>query len=393
MNFGNLGIAMGAGVDEMHKQRATDREDAQAQRQAQEWAQKQEQYARQQKQQLAMDNLTSKYAGYREKAAKGDHSFLDELGGEYNKNQGAWADGQEVYKQSTPQGEMAHFVGADGKVARSMPINQQTVSQMLNDAYMAELKYTSPEMFQSGYYKDREHGLKTQELGVKQEGNTITRDHYARADATNDAHLTRSDATNEAYRSNQAPLLAAQARYYDRMPREGGGGGGGGGGKSNWVPVAEDTDGTPVFYDQKGIDPRNPSASFVRPDGKPVVDMKTIYAKMSGARPQKPEFDPSKVVYMEDKDGLKKPYNMTERGLVPIPVMGQGGPQIVKRETPVLGGEGGFRASGARHNILQPSAEPQLVQNPQTGDWITQDDMDRLMRPRGLTLFDRIRGR
>jgi hypothetical protein len=60
--------------------------------------------------------------------------------------------------------------------------------------------------------KQREYGLKVEDGRIKKDTNAMHREHYQRADAT-----------QELYRQNQAPLLQAQARYYDRMPNTSGG--------------------------------------------------------------------------------------------------------------------------------------------------------------------------
>lgn len=168
MNFGNLGVALGAGVDEYHRQQEESRKQTAEERAALQFKQQQEQYARQLKQQQAMDAVNAKYAGYREALKKGDYSFADGLIGEYNANQGAWADGLTVQGQSTPQGKVLNFVGQDGRVARSVPVNAQSLSQMLDDAHMTEMKYASPEGFQNAYYKDRTHGLDLRKANVEE---------------------------------------------------------------------------------------------------------------------------------------------------------------------------------------------------------------------------------
>lgn len=166
--FQNLGIALGSGVDEWHRQQEESRKQTAESRADTQFKQQQAQYERQFKQQQAMDAVNAKYAGYREALKKGDYSFADGLIGEYNSNQGAWADGLTVQGQSTPQGKVLNFVGQDGKVARSVPVNAQTLSQMLDDAHMTEMKYASPEGFQNAYYKDRTHGLDMRKVGIEE---------------------------------------------------------------------------------------------------------------------------------------------------------------------------------------------------------------------------------
>jgi hypothetical protein len=96
--------------------------------------------------------------------------------------------------------------------------------------------------------------------------------------------------------------------------------------------------------------------------------------------PQKPTFDPSKVVWGEDpKTGGKKAYTMTDQGLVAVPVVGEGGPTIKPRPDPgVLGGSGNFTPSSQKYDITKPSHGEVYVTHPVTGESISQEEYDRL---------------
>lgn len=294
MNFGNLGVALGAGVDEWHKQQEESRKQTAEERAALQFQQQQEQYARQQKQQQAMDAVNAKYAGYREALKKGDYSFADGLIGEYNANQGAWADGLTVQGQSTPQGKVLNFVGQDGKVARSVPVNAQSLSQMLDDAHMTEMKYASPEGFQNAYYKDRTHGLDLRKVGAeetragaaKQQADTM--EGYRQWQQSQPRLERNALGQTMAISPDGTKLIATHGPALNPYAHLGGGSGAGG--KTDWVPMGEDSDGQVVFFNKKAVvDPRNPDSMFLRPDGKPVSDVRGLYRKLTGAAVDKPQ--------------------------------------------------------------------------------------------------------
>lgn len=289
--FQNLGIALGAGVDEYHRQQEESRKQTAESRADTQFKQQQEQYARQLKQQQAMDAVNAKYAGYREAMKKGDYSFADSLMNEYNSNQGGFADGLSVYQQSTPNGKVAHFVGQDGKAVRSVPINAQTMAQMLDDAHMAEMKYASPEMFQNAYYKDRTHGLDLRKVGVEEDKVQAVKGHYQ--DIANHYKWVEGQPQLRELGNGQVGMFQGEkylGAYGPPRPILGHGGGSGAGGKTDWVPMGEDSDGQVVFFNKKAVvDPRNPDSMFLRPDGKPVADVRGLYRKLTGAAVDKPQ--------------------------------------------------------------------------------------------------------
>lgn len=270
----NLGIALGAGAQEWRKQREDDRLDAREARESEQFGWQRHQHERQASQQNQMDAVTKKYAALRDQASKGDLSFIPTLMGEYNAQTGAFNDGHTVAMQSTPKGQVMHRIGSDGNVVQSYEMSPQTVNQLLGEAMMAEMQYASPEMAVQRFDKDREYGLKGREVGTKEEGNRIHAEHFR-----------RSDATMEQYRRDQASmfpyqqkLLEAQAGYYRRMPHDSGGGAAS---NNKWVPLANDADGAPVFFNSAQFDPAKPGSGLSRADGKPVQDMQKVYRKFT----------------------------------------------------------------------------------------------------------------
>lgn len=212
MNFGNLGIALGAGVDEWNNQRKMARDDAAESRAAETFKQQQEQYLRQKEMQAAQDAIMKKYAAYEDPISKGDYSFAPELLGKYNANDGAFSDGHYAIMQSTPNGQVVHFAGPNGQVVRSVDLNPQSARQLVQDAMMSELMFTSPELARSQYNANRDYSLKQGELGVKQDSNNIHRAHYERSDATTAQHYADWAAHQRAQLALQQGELSLKQR-------------------------------------------------------------------------------------------------------------------------------------------------------------------------------------
>ena len=90
------------------------------------------------RQRAAEQALATKYKPFFESAAKGDYSFAQQLLPQYNQQTGAFNDGHTAAYQSSPYGDVMHVSGPDGKVVRSVPLNPESVNQMITQAYMME---------------------------------------------------------------------------------------------------------------------------------------------------------------------------------------------------------------------------------------------------------------
>lgn len=244
-------------------------------------------WTRRQGQIKTMDDIANKWRGYKERFRAGDHSFVPEALGPYNKNEGPWADGMTGVFASTPQGPVLHQIKPDGTVAASIPVNEQ----FFDDAAMQEMKYASPEMFMQRYDKDRSHGLDVRKVGAAE-----TTANAAMQNAnTNEGYrnwmqgrpqyqhvgnrLFQFDASGKLTGTHDAPWSPAQAHV------------GGAGKANNWTPVAMNTDGT-ITYSRT-----SPSGQLefqvsqpTDASGKPI-DPKYV----KGIGPQRPEKEPPAV--------------------------------------------------------------------------------------------------
>lgn len=171
MNFGNLGIALGAFTDEQKAQ-------AEEARKAEQFGWQRAEYERKKAEQDAQGAVNSKYAKMREQLRNGDTSFAEGLMKEYNSQQGAFGDGHTVATQSTPNGTVMHHIDPKGAVVKSYNMDPQTIGGLLNDAHMQELMYTSPQLFTTQYNANRDHGLKLRDVGTKEEANRIHSNYY-----------------------------------------------------------------------------------------------------------------------------------------------------------------------------------------------------------------------
>lgn len=231
MNWGGLGVALGAATQEWNNQRKLAREDEALAMQKQQHANQQEQFGwardaqtEQKRVQDAEKALAAKYQPMFAAAAKGDYSGFDPLIQAYNSQQGGFGDGHYAGMQSTPQGTVVNRWDGKGNSVGSYKLDPQTAQELLQQAYMLERSGLGANQFKE-----------VQQMGLDLRKTKAT-------ERTSDASMRGADATymnaetQRGYRDDQKPLLQAQAQlaraqagYYNRMPREGGGGGGGGG--------------------------------------------------------------------------------------------------------------------------------------------------------------------
>lgn len=113
----------------------------------------------------------------------------------------------------------------------------------------------------------------------------------------------------------------------------------------SWAPVGVDSDGTPVFMDSKQFDPSKPGVGFVRADGKPVQDLKSVYRKLTGEKPSAsadPWETPVEVKTVDPKTGTEI------KRTVPMKVADPEGYAKAKRVDAYAGVDfGGGRAAAA----------------------------------------------
>lgn len=152
-----VGVALGAGVGEYHRQEANRRANEAEERAKTADARQAESHGLQMKsgkmqletgqlnldQARALDARRKEYAA----AARGDRDALNGIIQRYNSNQGAFGDGMSVVPTSGERGDMAHFVDGKGQVVRSVPMTQETLTPLLSQAYLAEMQFDSPHAF------------------------------------------------------------------------------------------------------------------------------------------------------------------------------------------------------------------------------------------------------
>lgn len=160
--------------------------------------------------------------------------------------------------QYDPQTNTITAISPDGKTRQQFD-GTQAGAQLLHDQFTYTLGSINPEFM----YKNDELGIKRGQLDVMGR-EADTRDRLA-------------DSTINVVNPAQAQELRARAGYYGFV-------GAAMSGKYDhgWVPLGTDADNTPVFYDAKKFDPRNPAASFARADGQPIQNLKALYPKLIG---------------------------------------------------------------------------------------------------------------
>jgi hypothetical protein len=157
----------------------------------------------------------------------GHIAFAKEVGPLFNSDQvgGPEHAGGRVYFDANHQN--ATYIDPQGNVAGTSPWNAEIARQQAAMLLQHRLAMLSPE----DYQQQQELGLKQRQVGATELGARAT--------------MKNAD-TQERYRTDQAPVLAAQARmmgaqagYYDRMPRDPSAGGGAGAVNGELVKLAQ----------------------------------------------------------------------------------------------------------------------------------------------------------
>lgn len=165
MNFGNLGVALGAGVQEWKAQQKADQEQQLFNQQKEQFDWQRRAEAEKERIRVAEQALSEKYRPMFAAAAKGDYSFVPEyLKSGYNTNTGAWNDGHTAAFQSGPNGSTVHVIDGNGQVVASHDLNPQSSRALLEQAYMMERAGIGAPQF-GEYVK---HGLESRKVGAEE---------------------------------------------------------------------------------------------------------------------------------------------------------------------------------------------------------------------------------
>lgn len=212
---GNLGVALGAGVDEINRSRTQDRAD-QAEARANEALELQKQTAaptialhgiqlseakQKQDEATAVRNHLNAWQQGRDKIQAGDYSDFSAALQEYNKNQEPFDDGYTFAAQSTPKGQVLNHINSDGKI---LGVYSKDDALKLYELGMSQkLKFLSPTYFAAAQKAQAEAHEKEADRKTKLDiANTYagSRNYAAdaRYDAAVDAADIRGDATVEA---------------------------------------------------------------------------------------------------------------------------------------------------------------------------------------------------
>lgn len=111
-------------------------------------------------------------------------AFISNYANLFNSDQfgGPQHAGATVALASTPQGTMAHYMGADGRHVGSKLLNPQTVMEMINGLTDAELGSASPEMYGAAQTRGIQRGqlaVQQGQLGVAQQNANTNEAHRA----------------------------------------------------------------------------------------------------------------------------------------------------------------------------------------------------------------------
>ena len=208
MGFGNLGIALGSGVDEYNNQRKLAREDEILAMQKAAEARQAEQFGWQRDDQKRKSEIQQRQDAVM-RAAQANAGFLQELDslpddklGEftgrvsqhYNQDP-AWANGMYANltnvegKPYVVHGNMAKLGGV-----QMIPVTREGIRGALgqmNDDLQRRLALAGGAETYLPYASDQQKlALQGREVGAKERSNEITNQHYQRSDATNDAYKT-----------------------------------------------------------------------------------------------------------------------------------------------------------------------------------------------------------
>lgn len=159
---GGLGIALGAGVEEINRQRQFERLDKVDARADEQLAMNRQTHAQtvaangirlkaaqqeQTDQEQARQILTT-WATGRKKLASGDFSEVPGFLDAYNKQSGPFNDGATMALQSTPQGQVINHIWPDGKPLGTIKLDPQTAMKLYDNYMTEQLKYANPELHQ-----------------------------------------------------------------------------------------------------------------------------------------------------------------------------------------------------------------------------------------------------
>lgn len=157
--FQNLGIALGAGVDETHRLMEEARRDAAEKRAVEEFGWKREETADKLDRMRRINDINKKYAALYADPSTGASALLQR----YNGQQGDYADGRTAAIQSVPGGHMATFFDGDGNRVGQQAYSNQALRGELNRLHMAELAGVDPSFLQHSVAS----GQKDQELATQ----------------------------------------------------------------------------------------------------------------------------------------------------------------------------------------------------------------------------------
>jgi hypothetical protein len=294
IDFSNMGVALGAGVDEWHRQQAEARAQQRAEQEQEQFGWQRRQYEQQRQQYEQQQALRAKkqaaldaFNAHQEYAAELDNIPDDKLGDyvqrgitQYNTNpyfkNGFFA------KLTTVNGQpvVVHEDGVTRK-AEHLPLSRDMIRQglgVMDGMLRRHLTSMTPEDYLAESDRQDARGLKIRELGVH-ERNAATNEAYRKdqIDARREEIERRKnevtyqqDGPGQIYALRDGKVVGVIGR-----PRPIQGGGGGGDGAGSWAPLGTDADGVPVMMDRKTMGLR-------RLDGAPIQDVKSLYRKMTG---------------------------------------------------------------------------------------------------------------
>lgn len=390
IDFSNMGVALGAGVDEWHRQQAEARAQQRAEQeqeqfgwQRQQYEQQRQQYEQQQalraKKQAALDAFNA----HQEYAAELDNIPDDKLGDyvqrgitQYNTNpyfkNGFFA------KLTTVNGQpvVVHEDGVTRK-AEHLPLSRDMIRQglgVMDGMLRRHLTSMTPEDYLAESDRQDARGLKIRELGVH-ERNAATNEAYRKdqIDARREEIERRKnevtyqqDGAGQLFALRDGKVVGTIGR-----PRPIQGGGGGGDGAGSWAPLGTDADGVPVMMDRKTMQLR-------RLDGGQIQDVKSLYRKMTGEgqpRPVSPELMAKYLTAREALDAMKpKPkipfYSDTPKNAAEIAAWEDKSARLdagfaalgLPQEMFSGGGRGGISDFAVPPPVARPKAPPVSVQ-------------------------------
>ena len=179
MNWGNLGIAMGAGVDEMHKQRATAREEEAAQQRNLEFGRKQKDWATQDDIEKRQKEISDWYSGRIGQIETGNHyGVADELSGYHNDTSYLGDSKSRTFDGANGKKYVAAFPMGEGQGMPALhEITPELTRAQLEAVYRHRMEQVDPRQALAVMKQNREFGLKEREVGAK-EREVTGKEHY-----------------------------------------------------------------------------------------------------------------------------------------------------------------------------------------------------------------------